>query len=152
MEDCLFCKIVSGEIPAHRIYEDSGHIAFLDIFPITEGQAVVITKRHHGSYQFDMPEGAYLKLMAAARKVGKRIDKTLKSKRTFMVVEGMEVPHVHVKLYPVHRVGKSMASGEMSGEEMKKWYGGHISTLHGPRAKDEDLEKTTGKINGKKRI
>jgi diadenosine tetraphosphate (Ap4A) HIT family hydrolase len=136
---CIFCKIVKGQIPSHKIYEDREHVAVLDIFPITKGQALVITKRHYGSYQFDLPDDVYTKLFLVSKKVGKSIDKSLKAQRTFLVVEGMEVNHIHVKLYPVFRVYKKTETSPPEEKLLEKWYSGFITTLHGPRAKEKKL-------------
>lgn len=54
MQDCLFCKIIAGEIPAERVYEDENFIAFLDIKPINLGHTLIVTKQHHRNL-FDMP-------------------------------------------------------------------------------------------------
>ena len=53
--DCIFCKIVNGEVPCHKVWEDEKHLAFLTIFPNTEGVTVVIPKKHYPSYVFDLP-------------------------------------------------------------------------------------------------
>jgi diadenosine tetraphosphate (Ap4A) HIT family hydrolase len=93
--DCIFCKIVKGEIPSAKIWEDKKHIAILDVFPNTKGMTLVITKNHYDSYAFDMSDAAYKELMVAAKKVGKILDRKLKVNRTAMVLEGMGVNHVH---------------------------------------------------------
>jgi diadenosine tetraphosphate (Ap4A) HIT family hydrolase len=67
--DCIFCKIVKGEAPAHKIWEDERHLAFLSIFPNTEGFSVVITKEHYPSYPFDLPEAVLMGLVNAAKKL-----------------------------------------------------------------------------------
>jgi histidine triad (HIT) family protein len=69
--DCIFCKIVKGEIPAYKVYEDDEFIAILDIFPNTEGMVLVITKKHYPSYVFDMPEDVYNRFLSVTRKVAK---------------------------------------------------------------------------------
>jgi hypothetical protein len=55
VSDCIFCAIAAGNAPCHQIWEDEKHLAFLSIFPNTEGFSVVITKRHYPSYAFDLP-------------------------------------------------------------------------------------------------
>ncbi|MBW2971045.1 HIT domain-containing protein, partial [Candidatus Woesearchaeota archaeon] len=62
MGECIFCKIVKGEIPCHNIWEDEKHIAFLSIFPNTPGFTVVATKKHYPSYAFDLPEAVLKEL------------------------------------------------------------------------------------------
>ncbi|MFH0837392.1 MAG: HIT family protein [Candidatus Aenigmatarchaeota archaeon] len=100
MNECLFCNIIAGKIPSQKIWEDAEHVALLDIFPIVPGQVLVIPKKHFNSYIFDMPEEDFKKLMLAAKKVGKMLDKSLNVERTLMVLEGFGVNHAHAKLYP----------------------------------------------------
>ncbi|MEM0372753.1 MAG: HIT family protein [archaeon] len=101
MDECIFCRIAKHDVPADVIYEDEDHIAFLDIRPSMEGQSLVIPKKHFENYVFDMKDKDYASLLKATKKVAKKIDKAIKPKRTCLVIEGFDVPHVHVKLYPV---------------------------------------------------
>ena len=89
MESCIFCKIVEGKIPSEKIWEDSEFIAILDVFPNMEGMTLVIPKKHFDSYVFNMNDNEYCKLMTAAKKVAKILDKALKVKRTALVMEGL---------------------------------------------------------------
>ena len=59
MDDCLFCKIIKGDIPSVKIWEDDNHIAILDAFPNTKGATLVIPKKHYDSYIFDMDDQIY---------------------------------------------------------------------------------------------
>src|ERR1700686_4690890 len=103
MENCIFCKIVKGEAPCHKIWEDEKHLAFLSIFPNTEGFSVVITKEHFPSYAFDLPEEVFLGLVKAAKETAKLLDtKLLDVGRTGMIFEGFCVDHIHAKLFPMH--------------------------------------------------
>mgnify|MGYP001561431010 CR=1 FL=1 len=141
---CLFCEITGGKIPAHRIYEDANHLAILDIFPAVRGQALTMPKRHHGSYIFSMPEQEYAELMRFTREVSRRIDQRLGTIRTCMVMEGMEVDHAHIKLYPIHKVITNVARGTIDLNE----YQGFISTVHGERMNDNELAEMARKIRG----
>ena len=67
--NCIFCKIVKGEIPCHKIWEDEKHLAFLSIFPNTDGFSVVIPKKHFSSYAFDLPDEVLSELVIASKKV-----------------------------------------------------------------------------------
>ncbi len=69
-KDCIFCKIVRGELPSHKIWEDETHLAFLTIFPNTEGFSVVIPKEHYDSYLFDLTDEVVTGLVLAAKKGG----------------------------------------------------------------------------------
>ncbi|MCX6162367.1 MAG: HIT domain-containing protein, partial [Ignavibacteriae bacterium] len=84
-EDCIFCKIAGGEIPSYKVWEDEEFYAFLDIFPNTRGMTLVIPKEHYDSYTFDMEDAVYSRLMLAAKKLGKKLDKSLGTQRTAMV-------------------------------------------------------------------
>jgi histidine triad (HIT) family protein len=86
----------------------------MDKFPITEGQALIIGKKHV-DYIFDLDDGMYLHLFGVAKKVGKAVDSGLGTIRTWIVVQGMEVPHVHVKLFPIYE-GKYVNLNEGSGK------------------------------------
>src|SRR3989344_3934934 len=101
--ECIFCKIVKGEIPCEKIYEDKKHFALLDIRPGTEGQTLIIPKKHRDSYVFDMPEKEYVEIMKVARKLGKQLDKALGADRTCLVLEGLEIDHAHVRLHPYYK-------------------------------------------------
>jgi len=110
MKNCIFCKIVRGEAPCHKIWEDEKHLAFLSIYPNTLGASVVITKKHYPSYAFDLPDEVLTDLVIATKKVAKLLDSKLDDVgRTGVVFEGFAVDHVHTKLFPMH------------GTKMKQW-------------------------------
>ena len=71
MQDCIFCKIVSGAAPCHKLWEDEKHLAFLSIFPNTDGFTVVITKEHLPSYVMELPEDIMMSLFRAGSTVPK---------------------------------------------------------------------------------
>ena len=74
MEDCIFCNIVAGKSPSHTIWEDEHFLAFLSIFPNTDGVTVVIPKKHYPSYVFELPEEVFQQLMIATKKVALMIE------------------------------------------------------------------------------
>src|SRR5947209_604850 len=99
MEDCVFCDIIKGKFPCHKIWEDEDHLAFLSIYPNTEGFSVVITKRHYPAYVFDLPDEILVGLILASKKVAKLLDSKLDDVgMTGMIFEGFGVNHVHTKL------------------------------------------------------
>src|SRR3989344_5755823 len=103
MNGCIFCKIVNGEAPCHKIWEDEKHLAFLTPYPNTEGASVVIPKKHYPSYAFDLPDNVLNDLIIATKKVARVLDSSLADVgRTAMVFEGFGVDHVHTKLFPMH--------------------------------------------------
>jgi len=146
MKDCVFCKIVKGELPGVKIWEDKEFMAMLGNHPNTEGMTLVLTKKHYDSYAFDMPKDVYEKLMLASKKVAKMLEKGLKVERVAMVMEGMGINHTHIKLYPLH--GLTSKFKEMWGDReiYFKNYRGYVTTLEGPKKKIEDLEKVAKKI------
>lgn len=141
MDNCVFCKIVKGEIPSFKVWEDENHIAILDIFPNTKGMTLILTKKHYNSYAFDMPDDAYSKIMLAAKKVGKILDKKLGTRRTALVMEGMGVNHVHIKLYPLHGLDDKFKETWSKEKKFFKQYDGYISTILGPEADKNELNK-----------
>lgn len=97
----IFTKIVNGEIPAYKIAEDDSYLAFLDVNPNAKGHTLCIPKQEINKI-FDMEEDHYLGLMQFSRKVAKAIEKAVPCKRIGVAVVGLEVPHVHVHLIPLH--------------------------------------------------
>ena len=101
MTDCIFCKIVKGEVPCNKIWEDENFIAMLDINPINPGHTLVLLKKH-ADYIFDLGDKEYQDLMLAVKKIAKIIKSRLNPKRVGIVVEGFLIPHVHVHLVPIN--------------------------------------------------
>lgn len=99
MKDSIFTKIVKGEMPCHKVYEDDLTIAFLDIYSPVEGKTLVITKNQVDQF-IDLPDEDYQALWQSVKKVSKRIRDVMDTDRVGVIVEGVEVPHVHVHLIP----------------------------------------------------
>ena len=97
----IFTKIVAGEIPCYKIAEEENYLAFLDVNPNVKGHTLCIPKQEINKI-FDMDEDLYLGLMKFSRKVAKAVEKTVECKRIGVAVIGLEVPHVHVHLIPLH--------------------------------------------------
>ena len=98
----LFSRIVAGEIPAHKVYEDDRHLAFLDVAPIQPGHVLVVPKREV-PYLFDLPADEHEALWRVVRTVGQGLRKATGCRRVCVMVVGWEVPHVHVHLVPTSR-------------------------------------------------
>ncbi|RJR24656.1 HIT domain-containing protein [Candidatus Microgenomates bacterium] len=97
IEDCVFCKIVRGEIPSHKVWEDENYLAFLDINPQADGHTLVIPKEHY-RWVWGVPNfGGYFEKI---REVEKKIEKALSPLWVEMKVLGIDVPHAHVHLIP----------------------------------------------------
>ncbi len=96
----IFSKIISGEIPCHKIAESEDFFAFLDINPVNTGHTLVVPKQEI-DYLFDLTEATYTELMLFVRKVATAIEKAIPCERIGMTVIGLEVPHAHVHLIPI---------------------------------------------------
>jgi len=97
----VFSKIIAGEIPCHKIYEDENHLAFLDVMPLVRGHVLVVPKREI-DYIFDFSEDEMAKMWKFALPVAKAIKKAITCKRIGTAVIGLEVPHAHIHLVPMH--------------------------------------------------
>ncbi|PIS00236.1 MAG: diadenosine tetraphosphate hydrolase [Chlamydiae bacterium CG10_big_fil_rev_8_21_14_0_10_35_9] len=148
-DECVFCQYAKGLKPCHKIWEDEEHLAFLSIFPNTEGYSIVIPKDHYSGYAFDLPDDALSKLTIAAKNVGKLIDAKLDDVgKTALIFEGFGIDHVHAKLFPMHGTRK-IAKWEPIIAHLDKYflkYEGYVSTHDYVRAEDKDLEKLARKI------
>jgi len=102
MEDSIFTRIIKGEIPCHKIYEDEHTIAFLTIQPFAPGHTLVVPKRQVDQI-WDLEDDEYANLMRVVKRLGLHIRDTLGKQRVGIVVKGFEVPHVHVHLIPASR-------------------------------------------------
>lgn len=149
MEGCIFCKIVSGEIPCYKIWEDKKHLAFLSRNPNTEGFSVVVTKDHHQSYAFDLDDQVLSDLVLATKKVAKLIDSKFDDVgRTGMIFEGFGVNHIHAKLFPMHgtkKVGDWKPIKSNNNKFFRK-YEGYISSHDYKPATEEELSRVAYKL------
>ncbi len=149
MENCTFCKIVRGELPCHKVWEDEKHMAFLSRNPNTEGFSVVITKEHYPSYAFDLPDQVLADLVIAARKVAKLIDSKLDDVgRTGMIFEGFGIDHIHAKLFPMHGTA-NMGEWKPVKSNVDKYfekYEGYISSHDYKKEDDNKLAVLAKKI------
>ena len=145
MKNCVFCKIVKGEIDSVKIWEDKDFLAILDVNPNTKGMTLILTKKHYSSYAFKMPRKIYQKFMLAAKKVAEILEKGLKVKRVAMVMEGMGIDHAHLKLYPLYLTKKPPKPLK---KRFFKTFPGYLNTQLGPPADLKKLKKIAKKIKG----
>lgn len=141
----LFEKLADNEIPSWKIWEDETHMAFLTPFPNTPGVTVVAPKKNLGDDAFEINEVDYQQLLLVARKMVNVLKKALGVSRVALVIEGLGVPHVHIKLFPLH--------GDL--DDATKWqnnnqffdeYAGYLATNNGPQMADEQLDQLQEKI------
>ena len=149
MENCIFCKIAKGEAPSHTFWEDEKHMAFLSIFPNTEGFSVVIPKEHRGSYVFNESDTTITDLILATKRVAKILDEKLPDVgRCGLMFEGFGVDHLHAKLFPMHGT-KDMGAWRPIGSDVKTYfekYPGYISSHDSTRADDQKLAEIAKRL------
>ncbi len=132
MQNCVFCKIVSGEIPAEGVYEDKNALGFLDIKPVNIGHTLVIPKKHFKDI-YETPEKILAEVMKAAKKVSIALKKAVQADGTNVNINnepaaGQVVCHFHVHVIP-----------RKEDDGLKLW--------HSKRAyQDEEAKETAKKI------
>lgn len=147
LDMCIFCDIVQGKAPCHKIWEDDKHLAFLSIFPNTVGFSVVITKEHFSSYAFDLPDDVLTGLVLASKKVAKLIDSKLDDVgRTALIFEGFGVDHIHAKLFPMHGTKGEWMERKSKYYKFFAEYEGYVSSHDYIRADDNQLASLADKI------
>lgn len=115
MADSVFTKIIKGEIPSHKVYEDDKTFAFLDIHPKQPGHVLVVPKKEV-DHLWDLPDEDYQAVMATAKKIADRLKEVLRPERVGMQVEGTGVPHAHVHIFPFNSVEEFHAPQDESKE------------------------------------
>ena len=116
----IFSKILSGEIPCHKIDENDKFLAFLDIFPLAKGHTLVIPKQEI-DYIFDIEDDLLSEMMVFAKHVAKKVEAKISCKRMGVAVIGLEVAHAHIHLVPINNVSDIDFSREklkLSSEEL----------------------------------
>lgn len=99
MQDSIFTKIIKGEIPSYKIYEDDLVYAFLDIHPVQSGHTLIIPKKQIDHIE-ELDEEIYIHLVKVVKKLMIHLRKTLGTERITLKIEGFDVPHAHVHLIP----------------------------------------------------
>jgi histidine triad (HIT) family protein len=100
MEECIFCKIARNEVEYAKIWENAKFVAFLDIAQAVKGQALVIPKEHLDSDLYNNRDEDISEAMLASKEVAKLLQTKLGVERVITIIEGLEVNHLHIKLYP----------------------------------------------------
>ena len=99
MQESVFTKIIRGELPCHKIYEDEQTIAFLDIYPSCEGHTLVVHK-NPAEFVWDLPDEAYAQLMATVKKIATHYRQVSGKPYVRLSIVGTDVPHNHVHIMP----------------------------------------------------
>lgn len=122
MDDCIFCKIVNGQIPCHKIYEDENFLAFLDIKPFAKGHTLVIPKKHY-RWVYDVPN--FNEYWQVAQKIALDIkNSSLNPEYISFLTMGNEVLHAHIHVIPrfmsdkITPIFQSLPHFELSPEEL----------------------------------
>ena len=117
----IFTKIISGEIPSHKVAENDHFLAFLDIFPLRKGHVLVIPKKET-DYIFDMEDAELADFMSFAKMVSKKIKIAFPCTKVGMTVIGLEVAHAHIHLIPINGIADMNFAQEklkLSNDELK---------------------------------
>jgi histidine triad (HIT) family protein len=149
---CIFCEIIKGNIKTPGIFwEDKNFMAFLSIFPNTEGVTVLVPKKHYGSDVLGMPDKELKKFTIAAKKVSKLLINNFDDVgRVGLVMEGTGIDHAHIKLYPMHGT-EHMKEGTwkqiLSGRnDYFEKYQGYIISTDGPKADENKIKELAEKL------
>ncbi|MDQ3076558.1 MAG: HIT domain-containing protein [bacterium] len=117
MENCIFCKIIKGDIPSYRVFEDNDFLAFLDIQPQSPGHVQVIPKNHH-RWVWDVPNaGAYFEVV---QKVAKAQRKAFDTDFIISKMVGDEVHHAHIWVFPNNKVLGDKKAFELNAQKIRE--------------------------------
>lgn len=119
MVDSIFTKIIRGEVPAYKIYEDEHTLAFLTIMPKQPGHTLVIPKKQIDQL-WDLPDEDYQRVMTTSKKVANHIKQVLGVSRIGILVVGDEVPHAHVHLVPFNTAHEFRTEAHPASDEELK--------------------------------
>lgn len=147
MDECIFCEIVHNPKRHYVIWEDVDYMAFLSIYPNTDGVTVVIPKRHYPSHVEHVPNEVLAGTMLAAKKVQRLLQAALPDVgRVGFVIEGLGVNHLHVKLFPLHGTANHRKVFKSKVNTYIPEYDGYISTHNYYNYSDERLKKVYERI------
>lgn len=102
-EDCLFCRIAAGGLPAHVLHEDDHVLAFLDLYPVRPGHTLVIPKAHHVWFE-DLPPDLATRITTCAQGLARAMKRLYGVQRVSMLYTGIHVAHAHAHVVPMHHV------------------------------------------------
>jgi len=128
MSDSIFTKIIKGEIPSYKIYEDDSTLAFLDIHPIQPGHTLVVPKQQI-EFIWDLEDKDYLSLMSSVKLIGKRLKEILNTDFVGVQVIGLDVPHAHVSVIPFSTIEEFRNKQDMDLVPDNKYFEDLLSKL-----------------------
>lgn len=136
-KDCLFCKIIAGEIPSHKVYEDDDFFAFLDIHPVNPGHTLVVPKAHHLNI-FDLPTDILEKVGPVVQKIARAVQSTARADGINIIMNnepsaGQVIFHAHIHIIPRHK-----------GDGFQHWQGQTVPTDEEFQKMREEMEKELG--------
>ncbi len=102
---CLFCQVIAGEAPAHRVLDEEGTVAFLDVRPLFPGHCLLVPREHHETLG-DLPEALVADLFATARRLALAVEAAMGAEGSFVAMNNkvsQSVPHLHVHVVPRRR-------------------------------------------------
>lgn len=102
MDDCIFCKIVKGELPSTKVYEDSNFLAFMNIYPATKGHTLIVPKNHIRWMQ-DADDSVVKDIFVLTKQLMQKIKAELACEYVQVTVLGEQVPHFHIHLIPRYK-------------------------------------------------
>lgn len=107
MEDCIFCKIVNGEIPSFKVYEDDMVFAFLDINPLSRGHVLVLSKEHYENI-LEVPEDTYAHMAKMTKKISDKVQEVYKPEGILINQNngkraGQQIMHIHIHVKPIYK-------------------------------------------------
>lgn len=125
MNDCIFCKIIAGEIPSHKVYEDENFLGFLDINPRAPGHVQLIPKKHF-RWVWDLPSDQKTSPNSAeyfeiVHKIANAQKKAFETQMILLRITGEEVPHAHIWIYPDPKVEGDKKDLEGNVEKIKTY-------------------------------
>lgn len=115
MSECIFCKIVAGEVPCYKIYENEKFLVFLDVFPKTTAQTLVIPKEHV-EWVWDVPNLG--EMYEITGKVARHI-REVSGQPVRQMVYGFQVPHAHIQIRPGRQ--NDLDGSQASSDKLKQW-------------------------------
>jgi histidine triad (HIT) family protein len=139
--NCIFCRIIAGELPCVKVYEDDDILGFLDIRPLRPGHTLLVPKRHVDHFM-DLDDSVATRIVLVGQALSRQIRKTLKPARVGVVVNGYGVAHTHYHLIPLDEPHDITARAYSFIEDGKVVFdAGRI-----PVASQDDREKIAAQI------